>query len=96
MTHQGDLLANEGSGHASCNKGDRSCFGFGPGATLDTKRTTAERLLQGVDPNALVFEAFANPFIVYPLSVDYLGFKELLSGGVDCYILNTGDFMEKR
>jgi phosphoenolpyruvate carboxykinase (ATP) len=31
------------------------------GATLATKRTTAERLAEGVDPNALVVEPYANP-----------------------------------
>lgn len=66
------------------------------GATLATKRTTAERLSPEIDPNALVFEPYANPFRVYPLSVDYLGFKELLSDGIDCFILNTGDFMGKK
>ncbi|HCA40260.1 MAG TPA: phosphoenolpyruvate carboxykinase [Aminobacterium sp.] len=66
------------------------------GATLATRRTTAERLAPGVDPNALVFEPYANPFRTYPLSVDYERFKTLLSGGVDCYILNTGDFMGKK
>ena len=66
------------------------------GATLATRRTTAERLAPGVDPNALVFEPYANPFRTYPLSVDYECFKTLLSGGVDCYILNTGDFMGKK
>ena len=32
------------------------------GATLATKRSTAERLKEGVDPNALVVEPYANPF----------------------------------
>lgn len=32
------------------------------GATLATKRTSAERLAEGVDPNALVVEPYANPF----------------------------------
>lgn len=62
------------------------------GATLATKRTVAERLVKGVDRNALVIEPYANPFRVYPLCVDYERFKELFSTGVDCYILNTGDF----
>jgi phosphoenolpyruvate carboxykinase (ATP) len=63
------------------------------GATLATKRSSAERLAAGVDPNALVVEPYANPFRVYPLSVDYTRFKQLIEDGVDCYILNTGDFM---
>ena len=66
------------------------------GATLATKRTTAERLAEGVDPNALVVEPYANPFRVYPLEMDYLRFKKLFEDGVDCYILNTGDFMGKK
>ncbi|MDR1740986.1 MAG: phosphoenolpyruvate carboxykinase (ATP) [Synergistaceae bacterium] len=63
------------------------------GATLATKRTSAERLAPGVDPNALVCEPYANPFRTYPLEMDYTRFKQLISDGVDCYILNTGDFM---
>lgn len=66
------------------------------GATLATKRTTAERLEKGVDPNALVVEPYANPFRVYPLEMDYTRFKQLFEDGVDCYILNTGDFMGKK
>lgn len=66
------------------------------GATLATKRTTAERLEEGVDPNALVVEPYANPFRVYPLEMDYTRFKKLFEDGVDCYILNTGDFMGKK
>jgi len=66
------------------------------GATLATKRTTAERLAEGVDPNALVVEPYANPFRVYPLEMDYTRFKQLFDDGVDCYILNTGDFMGKK
>lgn len=64
------------------------------GATLATKRTSAERLAKGVDPNALVFEPYANPFRTYPLSNDYLKFKSLFEIGVNCYILNTGHFMD--
>ena len=68
-------------------------LGSAMGATLATKRSTAERLVAGVDPNALVVEPYANPFRVYPLSVDYTRFKQLIEDGVDCYILNTGEFM---
>ena len=67
--------------------------GAAMGATLATKRTSAERLAAGVDPNALVVEPYANPFRVYPLSMDYDRFKHLIEDGVDCYILNTGEFM---
>ena len=66
------------------------------GATLATKRTSAERLAPGVDPNALVIECYANPFRTYPLALDYERFKSLFEDGVDCYILNTGDFMGKK
>lgn len=66
------------------------------GATLATKRSSAERLAPGVDPNALVIESYANPFRTYPLSVDYERFKKLIEDGVQCFILNTGDFMGKK
>ena len=67
------------------------------GATLATKRTTAERLAPGVDPNALVVETYANPFRTYPLINDYEKFKKLINDRhVDCYVINTGDFMGKK
>ncbi len=67
------------------------------GATLATKRSTAERLAAGVDPNALVVEPYANPFRTYPLVHDYEKFKSLVENkNVDCYIINTGDFMGKK
>ncbi|MDO4988819.1 MAG: phosphoenolpyruvate carboxykinase (ATP) [Synergistes sp.] len=66
------------------------------GATLATKRTSAERLAPGVDPDALVIESYANPFRTYPLSMDYERFRSLFEDGVDCYILNTGSFMDKK
>ena len=68
-------------------------LGSAMGATLATKRSSAERLAKGVDPNALVVEPYANPFRVYPLAMDYERFKQLILDGVDCYILNTGEFM---
>ncbi len=71
-------------------------LGASLGATLATKRTTAERLAPGVDPNALVVEPYANPFRTYPLAEDYNKFKELLANGVECYILNTGHFGEEK
>ncbi len=70
-----------------------AALGSAMGATLATKRSSAERLAAGVDPNALVVEPYANPFRVYPLNVDYSRFKQLIEDGVDCYILNTGEFM---
>ncbi|PWJ52116.1 phosphoenolpyruvate carboxykinase (ATP) [Faecalicatena contorta] len=67
------------------------------GATLATKRTTAERLAPGVDPNKLVVVPYANPFRTYPLVDDYSKFKKLVEEkNVDCYIINTGDFMGKK
>ena len=67
------------------------------GAALATKRSTAERLAPGVDPDALVFESYANPFRTYPLKDDYEKFKYLFEErGVDCYILNTGFVMDKK
>ena len=66
------------------------------GATLATKRTSAERLAPGVDPNALVVEPYANPFRTYPLAMDYDRFKQLIADGVACYVLNTGSFMGKK
>jgi phosphoenolpyruvate carboxykinase (ATP) len=67
------------------------------GATLATKRTSAERLAPGVDPNALVIEPYANPFRTYPLADDFTKFKKLFAErGVKAYILNTGFFMDKK
>lgn len=66
------------------------------GATLATKRSSAEQLAPGVDPDALVIESYANPFRTYPLSMDYERFKKLIEDGVACYILNTGAYMGKK
>lgn len=67
------------------------------GATLATKRSSAERLAEGVDPNALVVVPYANPFRTYPLADDFEKFKKLVGDkNVDCYIINTGDFMGKK
>ena len=66
------------------------------GATLATKRSSAERLAPGVDPDALVVEPYANPFRTYPLANDYVKFKKLVEEkDMDCYILNTGEFFGK-
>lgn len=67
------------------------------GATLATKRSSAERLAPGVDPNALVVEPYANPFRTYPLVNDFEKFKHLVEKKhVDCYIINTGEFFGKK
>ena len=67
------------------------------GATLATKRSSAERLAPGVDPNKLVVVPYANPFRTYPLANNYSKFKKLVEEkNVDCYIVNTGDFMGKK
>ncbi len=64
------------------------------GATLATKRSTAENTTD--DRDALVIEPYANPFRVYPLVEDYEKFKALFEKGVDCYIINTGEFLGQK
>jgi phosphoenolpyruvate carboxykinase (ATP) len=67
------------------------------GATLATKTSTAERVKAGTDLNALRIVPYANPFRTYPLVNDYVKFKKLVEEkDVDCYIINTGDFMGKK
>lgn len=67
------------------------------GATLATKRSTAEKLAKNIDMNALVIEPYANPFRTYPLVNDYEKFKELFEkSNVECYIINTGHFLDKK
>lgn len=67
------------------------------GATLATKRSSAERLKEGVDMNKLVIVPYANPFRVYPLVEDYEQFKHLFEvNGIDCYVINTGFFLDKK
>ncbi len=67
------------------------------GATLATRRSTAEKLDDNVDPNALVIEPYANPFRTYSLRTDYESYKKLFTqSGVDCYIMNTGFFLDKK
>ena len=67
------------------------------GATLATKTSTAERVAAGTDMNALRIVPYANPFRTYPLVNDYEKFKKLVAEkNVDCYIINTGDFMGKK
>ena len=66
------------------------------GATLATKRTTAE-YVPGEDPDKLVIVPYANPFRLYPLVKDYNKFKSLFADmNVDCYIINTGFFLDKK
>jgi len=64
------------------------------GTTLATKRTSAERVV-GVSLDKLVVEPYANPFRTYPLIDDYTKFKSFFERNVECYILNTGEFMGK-
>ena len=67
------------------------------GAALATKTSTAERVAAGTDLNALRIVPYANPFRTYPLVNDYEKFKKLVEEkNVDCYIINTGDFMGKK
>jgi len=66
------------------------------GCTLMTKRSNAENTGAGANLDALVIEPYANPFRVYPLVEDYEKFKALFDKGVDCYIINTGDFLGKK
>ena len=67
------------------------------GATLATKTSTAERVKAGTDLNAIRIVPYANPFRTYPLSHDYDKFKKLIGEkNVACYIVNTGDFMDKK
>ncbi len=67
------------------------------GATLATKTSTAERVKAGTDLNAIRIVPYANPFRTYPLANDYEKFKKLVDEkNVDCYIVNTGDFMGKK
>ena len=67
------------------------------GATLATKTSSAERVAAGTDLNAIRIVPYANPFRTYPLVNDYEKFKKLVEEkNVDCYIINTGDFMGKK
>ncbi|AND79648.1 phosphoenolpyruvate carboxykinase (ATP) [Streptococcus pantholopis] len=61
------------------------------GCTLMTKRSNAENISGA--RQSLVIEPFANPFRVYPLVEDYRKFLALFKAGVDCYIINTGQYM---
>ncbi len=66
------------------------------GATLATKRSSAENVVDG-DFEQLIIEPFANPFRAYPLSEDYQAFQTLFeSGNTKCYVLNTGNYNGKK
>ncbi len=74
-------------------KVNSSILGSTLGATLATKRSSAEH---GVVNDKLIIEPYANPFRLYPLRNDYHNFKNLFENtNVDCYVLNTGFFLEK-
>lgn len=62
------------------------------GCTLVTKRSSAENVK---NVGEVVVEPYANPFRVYPLVDDYQAFKALFNEGVECYIINTGKFLDK-
>ncbi|GCF93702.1 phosphoenolpyruvate carboxykinase [Enterococcus florum] len=67
------------------------------GATLATKRSTAENVIGDSSKDKLVIEPFANPFRCYPLAEDYKDFLELFKNQqTDCYLLNTGFFQGKK
>ncbi|MGD9817675.1 MAG: phosphoenolpyruvate carboxykinase (ATP) [Desulfomonilaceae bacterium] len=61
------------------------------GASLATMRTSAENVAES-EMNRLVFEPFANPFRVYPLTLDCERFEELFKRGAVGIILNTHKF----
>lgn len=59
------------------------------GATLMTKRTAAENI-SPEDMKKLIFEPFANPFRVYPLYEDCLGYEKVFESGCECYVWSGG------
>ena len=74
-------------------KVESSILGSTLGATLATKRSSAE---YGAIQDKLIIEPYANPFRLYSLKHDYNNFKHLFeTTNVDCYVLNTGDFQGK-
>ena len=75
-------------------KVNSSILGATMGATLATKRSTAEH---GAIVDRLVIEPYANPFRLYPLKNDYNKFKDLFKNtGIDCYVINTGFFLKEK
>ncbi|MBW1713095.1 MAG: phosphoenolpyruvate carboxykinase (ATP) [Deltaproteobacteria bacterium] len=61
------------------------------GATLMTKRTPAENVTEE-EMRKLVFVPFANPFRVYALYEDCIGYEKVFEAGCDCYVWNGGGF----
>lgn len=59
------------------------------GATLMTKRTAAENV-SAEEMRKLVFVPFANPFRVYPLYEDCLGYAEVFKSGCQCHVWSGG------
>ncbi len=59
------------------------------GATLMTKRTAAENV-SAEEMQKLVFVPFANPFRVYPLYEDCLGYGAIFDAGCECYAWSGG------
>jgi len=73
---------------------DSSILGSTLGATLATKRSSAEH---GTSKDLLVIEPYANPFRLYPLRNDYNKFKDLFENTkVDCFVINTGFFLNHK
>ncbi len=67
------------------------------GATLATKRSSAERITDQTQMDTLVIEPYANPFRTYPLEHDYAKFLKMFKQeNMTCYILNTGHFGSKK
>lgn len=64
------------------------------GCTLMTKRSTAENV--SGDLGSLVIEPYANPFRIYPLVDDFEKFHDLFVSGVECYIINTGHYLNQK
>lgn len=61
------------------------------GATLMTKRTAAENVSLE-EMKKLVFMPFANPFRVYELWRDCVGYKAIFEAGAKCYAWTSGGF----
>ncbi len=59
------------------------------GATLMTRRTAAENV-SPEEMRKLIFEPFANPFRVYPLYEDCLGYAEVFKSGCECHVWAGG------
>ena len=59
------------------------------GASLMTKRSSAENVAPE-EMQQLVFEPFANPFRVYPLYEDCLGYGRVFDHGCQCYVFSGG------